>query len=93
MITGMDAVDRFRVPILHALYALSDDRNAQQLCELAGCYAGAGDETFRLQLYEIVEQEPIPDRPWLGEDGIIQLDGEQAFLFAARVRGTRLADR
>jgi hypothetical protein len=93
MIEILDAVDRFRVPILHALYSLSDDRSAEQLCELARYYAEAGDDTFRARLYEVVEQKPIADRLWLGEEEIIQLDGEQAFLFAARVRGKSLPDR
>ena len=89
MIRAVDAADRFRVPILHALYELSDDRSANQLCELARCYAETGDETFRQRLYEIVEQKPIADSLWLGEEEIIRLDGEKAFLFAARVRGER----
>jgi len=93
MVRAVDAVDRFRVPILHALYELSDDRNANQLCELARRYAEAGDETFRMRLYEIVEQKPVADSRWLGEDEIIQLEGEKAFLFAARVRGKQLANR
>jgi hypothetical protein len=93
MIRAMDAADRFRVPILHALYELSDEPSAGQLCELARCYAEAGDETFRLRLYEIVEQKPFADSHWLGEEEIIRLDGDEAFLFAARVRGEGLAGR
>ena len=87
MVQAVDAVDRFRVPILHALYDLADDRSADQLCELARCYAEAGDETFRKRLYEIVEQKPIADNRCLGEGDIIKLDGESAFLFASRTRG------
>jgi hypothetical protein len=75
------------------LYELSDERSANQLCELARCYADTGDETFRLRLYEIVKRKPIADSHWLGEEEIIRLDGEKAFLFAARVRGEGLADR
>jgi hypothetical protein len=93
MIRALGAADRFRVPILHALHALSDGPSAGQLCELAGHYAEAGDEAFRMRLYDIVEQKPIADSPWLGEEEIVQLDGEEAFLFAARARGRRLADR
>jgi hypothetical protein len=93
MIREVDAVDRFRVPILHALYELSDDRSANQLCELARHYAKAGDDTFRMRLYEIVERKPIAESHWLGEEEIIQLDGEEAFLFAARVRGGLLPSR
>jgi hypothetical protein len=87
------ATQRFRVPILHALYELSDKRSAHQLCELARFFAETGDEAFRSRLYEIVEQKPFADRPWLGEEQIVALDGEQAFLFAAAVRGRRLEGR
>src|SRR5262249_26052891 len=31
--------------------------------------------------------------PWLGEEELVELDGEQAFLFAVRVRGMHLANR
>ena len=93
MVRAVGATGRFRVPVLHALYDLSDDRSANQLCELARRYAEAGDESFRTRLYEIVEQKPVADSPWPGEEEIVALDGERAFLFAARVRGRRLADR
>jgi hypothetical protein len=93
VIRATDASDRFRVPILHALYELPDERSAHQLCELTRCYAEAGDETFRMRLYEIVEQKPIADSRWLGEEEIIQLDGAKGFLFAARVRGEGLTAR
>jgi hypothetical protein len=87
-------VDRFRVPILHALYELDEECGAYQLCKLAQCYGQIGDDAFRSRLYEIVEQKPFPeDGSNLGEEEIITLDGEQAFLFAARVRGTSLANR
>jgi hypothetical protein len=93
MVQAVHAVARFRVPILHALYELSDDRSANQLCELARCFAESGDETFRNRLYEIVDQKPIAEYRWLAEEEIIQLDGEEAFLFAARVRGKQLSGR
>jgi hypothetical protein len=93
IVRAVGATDRFRVPILHALYELSDDRSAQQLCELARCYAEAGDEPFRARLYEIVERTPYSVCPWLGEKEIIALDGEQGFLFAVKVRGRSLAGR
>src|SRR5438105_5218110 len=93
ILRAVHATDRFRVPILHALYDLSDDRSAQQLCELGRCYAETGDETFRSRLYDIVEQKPLANGTWLGEEEIVRLDGEQGFLFAARVRGRLLACR
>lgn len=89
-LSGVQA--RFRDPIYHALCELRDERSANQLCELARYYAQSGDEAFRSRLYEIVESKPISDSPWLGEDEILELDGEDGFLFAARVRGKRLAD-
>ena len=93
LIQAADAIDRLRVPILHALYQLSDERSAEQLCELAFNYAAIGDTAFRTRLYEIVEQRPFGDDACLGEAEIIKLDGEKAFLFAARVRGNQLSDR
>lgn len=93
MIQSLRATERLRVPILHALYDLSDEGSADQLCQLAQAYAEAGDEPFRSQLYEIVAQKPIADLPWLGETEVLGLDGGQGFLFAARVRGQLLADR
>lgn len=91
IVQRIEADERFRDPILEALNRLSDERSANQLCEIACQYADAGDKPFRSRLYEIVESKPIADSPWLGEQQIIALDGEQAFLFAARVRGERLA--
>ncbi len=93
MIEAVGAKERFRVPILHALYDLADAGSVTQLCHLARRYAETRDETFRTRLYEIVGQKPVADTPWLGEEEIITLDGEQAFLFAARVRGMSLASR
>ena len=93
LVRAVGAADRFRVPILHALYELADERSADQLCELARCYGAMGDEPFRSRLYEIVERKPFPSYcPSLGEEEIITLDGEQAFLFAARMRGRSLAE-
>ncbi|MDB5306065.1 MAG: hypothetical protein JWO38_267 [Gemmataceae bacterium] len=93
MVRAVGATERFRVPILHALYDLSDERSASQLCELARHYAVAGDETFRIRLYEIVEQKPFTQSPWLGEEEVVALDGASGFLFAAGVRGRLLASR
>jgi hypothetical protein len=94
IVQAAGAADRFRVPILHALYELAEECGAYQLCKLAQCYGQLGDDAFRSRLYEIVEQKPFPnDWSCLGEEEIITLDGEQAFLFAARLRGASLADR
>jgi hypothetical protein len=93
ILVAAGATRRLRVPILHALHELSDERSANQLCELAGRYAGMGDEAFRSRLYEIVEQKPFAGSACLGEQEIIALDGEHAFLFTARARGQRLVDK
>jgi hypothetical protein len=93
LIGAAGAVERFRVPILHALYDLSDERSANQLCELSAHYAESGDGSFRMRLYEIVEKKPFADNLWLGEAEILRLDGESAFLVATRVRGESLPGR
>ena len=93
IIQAVNAKARFRETILAAVQKMSEDRGACQLCELGFQYAVSGDETFRTQLYEIVEQKPFADRPWLGEAQILNLDGEKGFTFAVRVRGAQLADR
>lgn len=93
MIQAVGAIERFRAPILNAFRNLSDEQSASQLCQLAYRYAETGDQTFRTRLYEIVEQKPFPFIPWIGEEEIVALDGEQGFLFAASVRGHLLADR
>jgi hypothetical protein len=67
IVRTVGSTDRFRVPILHALYELSDDRSAEQVCELARRNAEAGDEPFRARLYEIVERTPCTVCPWLGK--------------------------
>ncbi len=87
------AIGRFRTPLLHGLYALSDEDGADQLCALAFEYAKTGDQTFRDRLYEIVERKPFADSAWLGEREIVALDGEPAFLFAASARGRLLPVR
>jgi hypothetical protein len=70
---------------------MNDVWSAARLCELARHYAETGDSSFRTRLYDIVDQKPITDGPWLGEDALLQLDGASGFLFAARVRGKLLA--
>ncbi len=93
MIEIVDAKDRFRVPILHALYELAEERSAYQLCELGCHYAQTGDEAFRTRLYEIVESRPFADCPLLGESELLRLDGHEALVFAARLRGEELVAR
>ena len=92
---SLGATARPRGPLLRSLGHLSDDRaderGAGQLCALAFLYAQAGDAVFRARLYDIVGRKPIAHSRHLGEREIVKLDGEAAFLFAARARG-RLAE-
>ncbi len=90
MVQAVDAVGRFRQPILHAMYDLVDVWTASQVCKLARGYAESGDKPFLKRLYEIVEQKPVVRCPWLGEQEFIH---EHAFQFAARIRGKQLASR
>ncbi len=91
MVQATGAVARFRAPILQALRRLADPRSADQLCGLACCYARTGDGEFRARIAEIVERKPIADRPWLGEEEIVALDGEAGFVLVAGARGRILA--
>jgi len=92
MIEAVGATDQLRGAILDDLTHLPDERNAQQLCGLARHYAASGDEAFRQRLRAIVADKPIADRPWLGEEELILVEGEPGFLFAARVQGQRLVE-
>lgn len=93
MIEMLNAKDRFRVSILHALYELAEERSAYQLCELAYHYAQIGDDAFRTRLYDIVESRPFVDCQMLGESELLRLDEHEALVFAARLRGEQLAKR
>jgi hypothetical protein len=84
--------DRFRPAILEALNDLVGD-DALQLCELGFHYAEKGDDEFRSRLYELVREKPFADARYLGEEEIIRLDGDEAFLLAVRVRGSQLTGR
>lgn len=93
LINKNGAADQFREPILRSLHSLHDECSALQLCQLARHFAERGDEAFRCRLYEIVDQKPIKDMPWLGEEELVILDGKAGFQFAARLRGRSLQSR
>lgn len=93
IIATVDAKQRFRVPLLHALHGLTDEYSAIQLCGLGLRYAATGDEAFRARLYEIVESRPFADYPFLGDEEILELDGPAAFIFVARARGKEISAR
>jgi hypothetical protein len=59
IVQRMGALERFQAPIFEALNRLSDERSANQLCEIAYHYAEIGDQLFRSRLYEIVESKAI----------------------------------
>lgn len=90
LVETANAQYRFRDPLYYQLCELPDPKSAFQLCELGLRYAQCGADEFRTQLYSIVLHKPLKDDPYLAEDEILELDGERAFLFAARIRGERL---
>lgn len=64
-----------------------------QLCGLAVHYARQGASSFTRRLHEIVAEKPVPFCAWIGEQDLLELCGEQGFLFIARARGASLSDR
>jgi hypothetical protein len=92
IVQAIHAEEQFRDRILDALCDPAKD-NALQLCELGFHYAKKGDEAFRSRLYQIVQDKPFADMRDLGEDEIVQLDGEEAFLLVVRLRGLQLECR
>jgi hypothetical protein len=84
--------DRFRAAVLEALTNLAED-DAAQLCQLGFNYAANGDEAFRKRLYQIVHEKPFAELRYLGEEEIIRLDGDDAFLLTVGIRGRQLVDR
>jgi hypothetical protein len=92
LVQAVHAEDRFRESVFEALNNLVEN-DAAQLCQLGFHYALTGDDTFRARLYKIVEEKPFAEMRYLGEEEIIRIDGEEAFLFAARLRGRQLEHR
>ncbi len=91
LISLTGSASEFRDPLLNALRTVNDEQNAYQLCDLALHFARSGDDGFRQQLYEFVGERRTPDSPYIGEGQLLSLDGEEAFLFIARLRGHNLA--
>lgn len=92
LIQAVHAEERFRALLFDALDDLRED-DAAQVCQLAFQYAAIGDGPFRSRLYQIVEDKPFADARYLGEEEIIRLDGEEALLFAVRLRGRQCENR
>jgi hypothetical protein len=93
MIQEIGAEATLRRPILEALVALEDAQSVDQLFQLALFYARAGDLDFRERLYHLDTMNPGGDNDSLVDCELVSLDGAVAFLFAARLRGERLAGR
>lgn len=91
LISLTGSASEFRDPLLNALRTVNDEQNAYQLCDLALHFARSGDDAFRRQLYEFVGRRQTADSPEIGEGQLLSLDGEEAFLFIARLRGNNLA--
>lgn len=90
---SVGAVKRCRGPILEAVRHVTTERDAYQLCDLAFQYAKTGDSEFKASLYSFVERKPVADCPWIGEGTLLELGGEEAFRFIARIRGKLLETR
>jgi hypothetical protein len=93
ILTIVGAGARFRDSILTKFQHEIDERNAEVFCELALQYGKTGDEEFKSQLYKFIEKRPFFHSPWLGEEQLLELDGEAAFQFIAKIRGKRLEDQ
>lgn len=92
LVKAVHAEDRFRPALFEALNNLTED-DAAQLCQLGFHYAAKGDEAFRSRIYRIVEEKPLAEMRYLGEDEIVRLDGVEALLVAVRLRGRQLENR
>ena len=94
LLNATGTIKRFRQPLLDAMRHLSEERDAYQLCQLAMRYGKTGDDEFKDQLYDFVERRPFAHiYPSIGEEELIELGGEKAFLFIARIRGRLLESR
>jgi hypothetical protein len=93
MMQAVRVIEAFRLPLLNAVEKIHDGLAAVQLCQFYVRYARQGDERFRRQLRRIVAEKPDPSCPWLGEQELIELEGEAGFLFVAKIRGAGLLER
>jgi hypothetical protein len=87
-ITGSE--NKFRGQIENALRRVTVERDSDQLCELAFHFARHGEAEFVKLLYDVVERKPFVDSPNIGMEELLELDGETAFRFLARMKGKRL---
>lgn len=85
-----DLVEACEPAIWNAIHDLADDRNANQLCELAMFFALSGEERFKDRLIDIVREKDLDDDSMLAEEGVIRLAGLDGFMVAAARRGRRL---
>jgi hypothetical protein len=84
---------RFEEPLLEALDNIEASDAASQICQLARHYAASGKELFLSRLYHIVENRPVEDIAWLGEEELIELEGNAGFLSAVKRHGMELNAR
>ncbi|HTN02056.1 MAG TPA: hypothetical protein VL132_09270 [Planctomycetaceae bacterium] len=88
------AIEYLREPILEAFRSLSNERDAYQMCVLAGQFAHWGDGRFVDALYDIVERRPFALKyPSIGEGQLMDIAGEPGLLFIAGIRGRLLRER
>ena len=87
LICGSERIADLRDAIQNSLRHLVNERDADQICELAFWYGSSGDQSFVKGLYEFVERRPFADSPSTGMTVLLRLDGEEAFRFIAKLRG------
>lgn len=85
-----DLVETCEPAIWNAIHDLADDRNADQLCELAMFFALSGEERFKDRLVDIVRDKDLDDNSMLAEEEVIRLAGMDGFKVATARRGRRL---
>ena len=93
LLVAAGRVERVKEPILAAVEDIENSDAGYQLCQLSRCLVAAGDERFRAQLRRIVAEKPVADEPLLGEEELMQVDGEAGFVAAVRRHGIDLASR
>lgn len=78
-------------PILAALQSATEYRDQQQLVELAGSFARAGNDTARAALYELFDRNDA-EEPFAWASELIKADGLEGFLYVAERIGAALLE-
>ncbi len=90
MLRTMELVDSFRAPILDGLKTAAGDATARQFCELASCYAVAGDAVFLQELHEFVGRRLDSEDPYIGLGQLLRACGTEGLRFVLQRLGKLL---